>query len=164
MPISARQNSLQKSDAGFTLVEVMTALLIASMLAGAVLLLWPGENMTVRSVAEKLAARLTAAADESVLVNRQIALVVTGDGYGFDRREVGGWRRIDGRSALAFEFWPASTRMEIEKPSAADQADGRIAILDPLGGATPMRIVIGDAVKWVVEIDSEGAVHANPAG
>lgn len=120
--------------------------------------------MTVRSVAEKLAARLTAAADESVLANRQIALVVTSEGYGFDRREVDGWRRIDGRSTLAFQSWPASTPMEIEKPSAADQADGRIAIVDPLGGATPMRIVLGDTVKWVVEIDSEGAVHANPAG
>lgn len=164
MPISARLSSSPNSEAGFTLVEVMTALLIASMLAGAVLLLWPGENMIVRSTAERLAARLTAAVDESISVNRQIALVVTNDGYGFDRREANGWRRIDGNSALGFQSWPASTPMEIKKPVAADRTDGRIAILDPLGGATPMRIVIGDAVKWVVEIDNEGTVHANPAG
>jgi len=163
MPTSARLSSSPTLDAGFTLVEVMTALLIASMLAGAVLLLWPGENMTVRSTAERLAARLTAAVDESVSVNRQIALVVTSEGYGFDRREADGWRRIEGNSAFGFQSWPASTPMEIKKPGAADRTDGRIAILDPLGGATPMRIVIGDAVKWVVEIDNEGAVHANPA-
>lgn len=163
MPTSARPNDLHGSEAGFTLVEVMTALLIASMLAGAVLLLWPGANMTVRATAEKLAARVSAAADESVLVNRQIALVVTADGYGFDRREPDGWRRIEGDSPLAFQAWPAQVDAEIEAPSATEQPGNRIAILDPLGGATPMRLVIGGGVKWTVEIDTEGAVHANPS-
>lgn len=163
MQTSAKPNSPSTSEAGFTLIEVMTALLIASMLAGAVLLLWPGESMIVRSTAEKLAARLTTAADESVLANRQIAVFVTTQGYGFERREADGWRRLDGNSALAFEAWPASASAEIEKPAATERADGRIAFLDPLGGATPMRIVIGNTVKWIVEIDGEGAVHANPS-
>lgn len=163
MQTSARPSKAPGSEAGFTLVEVMTALLIASMLAGAVLLLWPGESMTVRTTAEKLAARVAAAADESVLVNRRIALVVTDEGYGFDRREPDGWRRLGSESALDFQSWPASTGAQIEMPPTAKQPGGRIAILDPLGGATPMRIVIGDAVQWVVEIDAEGAVHANPA-
>lgn len=164
MPTSARpSNPHLSTEAGFTLVEVMTALLIASMLAGAVMLLWPGENMTVRSAAEKLAARIAAAGDESVLTNRQIALVVTSEGYGFDRREPAGWRRLDETSPLAFQAWPAATGARVEKPAAGDQPGNRIAILDPLGGATPMRIVIGSAVKWAVEIDEKGAVRASPS-
>lgn len=164
MPISARpSNPHASSQAGFTLVEVMTALLIASMLAGAVLLLWPGENMTVRSAAERLAARIAAAGDESVLSNRQIALVVTSEGYGFDRREPTGWRRLDDSSPLAFHTWPAATGVRIEKPVEPSQPGNRIAVLDPLGGATPMRVVIGSTVKWVVEINEKGAVHASPS-
>lgn len=163
MPTSVRPSNTTAQDAGFTLVEVMTALLIASMLAGAVLLLWPGENMTVRSAAERLAARISAAADESVLSNRQIALVVTSYGYGFDRRELDGWRRMEGVSPLAFQSWPEATHAEIQKPAEAEQPGDRIAFLDPLGGATPMRLILGDTVKWVVEIDERGAVHANPA-
>lgn len=163
MLTSERPSSLSTSEAGFTLVEVMTALLIASMLAGAVLLLWPGENMTVRSAAERLAARISAAADESVLSNRQIALVVTSDGYGFDRRDLDGWRRLDGVSPLAFLSWPDSTGAEIQKPAEGERPGNRIAFLDPLGGATPMRLMLGDSVKWVVEIDERGAVHASPA-
>jgi general secretion pathway protein H len=155
--------SHSSAQAGFTLVEVMTALLIASMLAGAVMLLWPGENMTVRSTAEKLAARIAAAGDESVLANRQIALVVTSEGYGFDRREPAGWRRLDESSPLAFQSWPDTTGARVEKPAAGDQPGNRIAVFDPLGGATPMRITIGNAIKWVVEIDEKGAVHASPA-
>lgn len=164
MPISARPSRQRPdSEAGFTLVEVMTALLIASMLAGAVMLLWPGENMTVRSAAERLAARISAASDESVLDNRQIALVMSSEGYGFDRREASGWHRIDGNSPLAFQPWPAATGVRIEKPVDHKQAGNRIAVFDPLGGATPMRMVIGDTVKWVVEINEQGEVSASPS-
>lgn len=164
MPTSARpSNPEQSSEAGFTLVEVMTALLIASMLAGAVMLLWPGENMTVRSAAERLAARISAASDESVFANRQIALVVTSQGYGFDRREPTGWRRLSDDSPFAFQAWPAATGAQIEKPAEIARPDNRIAVFDPLGGATPMRIVIGNTVKWVVEIDEKGAVLASPS-
>lgn len=162
MPISARPNNPNCTEAGFTLVEVMTALLIASMLASAVMLLWPGENMTVRSTAERLAARIAAAADESVFSNRQLALVVNGEGYGFDRREADGWRRIDGVSPLAFQTWPASTRAEVDNPAKGGVLGDRVATLDPLGGVTPLRVVIGDAVKWAVEIDGKGDVHVGP--
>jgi len=163
MQTSGRKIEPLPSEAGFSLVEVMTALLIASMLAGAVLLLWPGQNMTVRDAAERLAARLEAAADESVLLNRQIALVVTTEGYGFDRREVDGWRRVDADHTLAFQTWPASSGAQIEAPSPTERLGDHVAVLDPLGGATPMRIVIGDEVRWSVEIDKEGAVHVDRA-
>ncbi len=163
MRTSGRKTEPSSPEAGFTLVEVMTALLIASMLAGAVLLLWPGQNMTVRDTAERLAARLEAAADESVLLNRQIALVVTAEGYGFERREADGWRRLESGHALAFQAWPASSDAQIEAPSPTERSGDHVAVLDPLGGATPMRVVIGDAVRWSVEIDKEGAVHVDRA-
>lgn len=160
---TSERTSETSSDAGFTLIEVMTALLIASMLAGAVLLLWPGQSMIVRDTAERLAARLKAAGDESVLLNRQIGLVVTAEGYGFDRRESDGWRRFETERTLAFQAWPASSYPEIEAPSSEDSLGDHVAIFDPLGGATPMRILIGDTVKWLVEIDKEGQIHADRA-
>lgn len=159
----SKESNPSAGEAGFTLVEVMTALLIASMLAGAVLLLWPGESMTVRDAAERLAARLEAAADESVLLNRQIALVMTPEGYGFDRREPDGWHRLETKAVLGFQAWPEALHTQIEAPALAQRDGNRIAFLDPLGGATPMRIVIGDTVQWSIEIDREGAIHANRA-
>jgi general secretion pathway protein H len=161
MPISATANRPRR-DAGFTLVEVMTTLMIVGLVASAVVLMAPGAGSRVREAAERLAARLDAASDASVMLNRGVALTVTADGYGFERQDESGWRRIETEPALAFQAWPAGTTARIEKPAPADRAGERITEFDPLGGATAMRIVIeGGGSRWTVAVDDMGAIHVD---
>lgn len=160
MPTSAPNSS----SAGFTLVETMAALFIVGLAAGAVVLMAPGQDARTRAAAERLAARLKAASDVSVMTNRDVALVVTAEGYGFERQEEAGWQRVDSEPALVFRAWPAGLVPHIELPKQGEAPMPRIAQFDPLGGATPLKIVLDDASsRWAVAIDDAGEIRVNRA-
>jgi type II secretion system protein H len=161
-PISATGNSRLKADAGVSLVEAMTALMIVGLMVGAVMLLAPGPDSKTRAEAERLAARLVLAGEESVIVNRPLSLVMNSEGYGFERLEDGGWFPAEHNSTLGFRAWPADVDVAIVEPDGAD-ADGRIARFDALGGATPVAVVIsGSGARWRVSIDAGGGVNVTP--
>ncbi len=158
MPTSAPSNR----SSGFTLVEVMTALFIVGLAASAVVLAAPGQDQRTREAAERLAGRLKAASDVSVMTNREVGLVVTSEGYGFERQDEGGWRRVEAEPALAFKAWPQGVSPDVA-PSIGEAPKPRhLAEFDPLGGATPMKLVLGDAgSQWSVEIDEGGDIHVS---
>ena len=147
-------------SSGFTLVEVMTALFIVGLAASAVVLVAPGQDVRVREAAERLAGRLKAASDVSVMTNREIALVATPEGYGFERRDEAGWKPVESEPALAFHAWPEGIAPELPPIEDKTPYSRRLAEFDPLGGASPMKIVIGRPESlWRVEIDEAGDVH-----
>lgn len=155
-------------SAGVSLVEMMVALFIAAMVAGAAMLMMPGPDRTQHEAARRLAARLAAASDESVMANRRIALVVTPEGYGFDRLEENGWVRIADRDALIFRAWPRGVAPALPQTETSSPPGGRVAVFDPVGGASPARIALaGDATNdgkgWTVEIDGSGVIHVDRA-
>lgn len=156
----------RRREGGFTLVEVMATLAVIGLVASAVVLAAPGEDARLRTGAERLGARLKLASDQSILINREIALVGGAEGYHFERREDGGWRRIDAPEALGFEPWPGKTPPSFEVPiEPGEEGDSqRLATFDPLGGATGMRLEFGAGVpSWSVSIDETGAIHVDRA-
>lgn len=158
MQTLATGNKTFAPDAGVTLVEVMTALLIISLMAGAVLLMAPGPDRKTRQEAERLGARAAMASEESIIVNRTLALVVTNEGYGFERLEETGWTPARVGTPLGFRSWPTALDARIEGTSA-ERGDARIARFDPQGGATPASVVLsGSGARWRVSIDGQGAV------
>lgn len=162
MLISATGNKRLAPDAGVTLVEAMMALMIVAMAAGAVILLAPGPDSKVREEAERLAARAVLASEESIIANRTTALVVTADGYGFERLEENGWAPAPHGSPLAFRRWPDGFEARVE--SGGDENDPRVARFDALGGATPASLVVtGAGAQWRVEVDGQGGVNVEPA-
>ena len=163
MPTSATGNRRWSSDAGVTLVEVMTALLIIALMAGAVLLLAPGPDRKTRIEAERLAARAVMASEESIIVNRTTALVVTVEGYGFERLEENGWAPARVGSPLGFRPWPSFLDARVEE-SGGDAGDPRVVRFDPQGGSTPASVVLsGAGARWRVEIDGQGGVNVERA-
>jgi type II secretion system protein H len=156
MPISSTGN--RRADAGFSLVEAMTALMVAAFVAGAVFLMAPSPSREARAQTERFAQRLALAADDSVLRNRPVALVVTNDGYGFERLERNGWAPVEPGSPLRFRAWPQGLSYRVEAPE--DVREGRVARFDATGGASPARIVLaGGGVRWRIEIDGQGRTH-----
>jgi type II secretion system protein H len=165
MPISATGRT-ERADSGYTLVEALTTLVIVGLVASAVMILAPGPDRTTGRFAEAMAARIAAASEESIIVNRPVGLFITDEGYGFARLEAAGWRRSTPASPLAFRPWPEGVAASVENAGAEDpaRADGLVARFDALGGATPARIVLsGDGVRWIVEIDGQGRAHVERA-
>ena len=150
----------RSASAGFTLVEVMATLAIVALVASSVLLMSPGADSRLRSALESMATRIDLASDQSILMNRQLALVATSEGYHFERLDEDGWQRLETVPSLGFQPWPASGAPEIEDVSDATTTH-RLARFDPLGGATPIRLRFGEG--WRVEIDQEGAVRVERA-
>lgn len=160
MATSATGNRRLPRDAGVTLVEAMVALMIVGLMAGAVVLLAPGPGQKTRQAAEQLAARMTLASEESVIANRPLALVVTHEGYGFERLEPNGWFPAEHGSPLGFRAWPSDVEARVE---AGDEAP-RIARFDALGGSTPAQVIVsGAGARWRVSLDGQGGVDVAPA-
>ncbi len=129
---------------------MLTALSVIAMMAGMVILAAPGPERRAREVAERVAARSIAAGEESVLTNKPIALMVTEEGYGFERFEEGGWRPLDAASPFGFRVWPDDVRA---------QAEGAVRF-EPTGSASPGAVVIEThAVRWRVDVDEGGRAH-----
>jgi general secretion pathway protein H len=155
MPISAIGN---RGDAGFTLVEALTTLVVIALIAGAVMLVLPGPERETRAFAERFASRLALASEESIIVNRPVALVMSNEGYGFARLEETGWRDMAAGSPLAFRPWPANLEARIEAAEASE--NGQAVRFDPLGAATPARITIASpGAAWRIDIDGQGRPH-----
>jgi general secretion pathway protein H len=141
-------------ERGFTLVELMVVLAILALAATAVVLTVPGEERTVRSEADRLAARLAAARDVAVIEGRSIAVNFAPSGYGFERRIDGAWQPLPGR-AFAQRSWPSGIRFVAgDGQSAARVRFDRIGI-----SPTPQAVVLsgGDA-REVVRVSAMGEV------
>lgn len=139
---------------GFTLVELMVVLAILGLAATAVVLTIPGEERSVRSEADRLAARLAAARDVAVIEGRSVAVNFAPSGYGFERRVAGAWQPLPGRS-FEQRNWPSDVRL------VAGNGQGAARILfDRVGTSpTPQAIVLtgGDA-REAVRVSATGEV------
>lgn len=76
---------IDRTDAGFTLLEMMIVLIIIAVMAGAVTLGIGSVTRapSVETEARRLATRLQAAADDAMLGDRIMAFTVEKHGYGF---------------------------------------------------------------------------------
>lgn len=159
MPISVIGNKRPRHDAGFSLVEAMAALMIIALVVAGVLLAAPGADSAAKGEAQRLAARVLAASEESILVNRPLALVVTSEGYSFERLEANGWVAAGHAAPFGFYAWPDDLNVVVAQRSG-EADDPRVARFDALGGATPALIVLGnDGASWRVGIEGDGGAY-----
>lgn len=165
MRISPPPSSAHRA-AGFTLVEMMVTLAVIGLLASVVMLAAPGADTRLHGELDRLAARLKLASDQSVLLNREIALVAAAEGYHFERLEEDGWVRMNAQTPLGFRPWPGRKAPLVEVPILPEAEDGgrRVAEFDPLGGASAMRLMFGETgAAWRVAIDEAGEIRVDRA-
>lgn len=152
----------RRGEDGFTLVEMLVAIGVVSMMAGLALLASPGPERRTQAFVEQFAAFVVRGGEESVIANTPVALVLSREGYGFARRHEHGWSLITHGSSLAQRPWPDGVSYDVEDGDKSEAAAGRIAVFDVLGGADPARIRLSRAGRsWRVELDSGGNVHVD---
>ena len=132
-PSEAGFTSLKRSaEHGFTLLELMVVLTIIGFISAAVVLAIPDPRGRVVEDADRFAARVAAARDEAVVTARPMGVWVSASGYGFQRREGGGWASID-QKPFGNANWKAGTRALVGKDGGQQIAfDGTGLPTDPL--------------------------------
>lgn len=85
----------RRSEAGFTLVELMVVIVIIGLTASVALLTAPPRGLSLAKEAERFGARLVRAKEEAVLTNRPVGVEVSATGYGFRTRTASGWAPLE---------------------------------------------------------------------
>lgn len=146
--------SASDGTAGFTLVEMLIVLAIIAAAAGAVTLGIGAATRApnVETEARRLATRLQAAADDSMLGDRLIAFTVEKHGYGFATMSADGLVPIR-NDALGFHRLPGGMVMTL------DVAPPVVLGVDGSGRPLAATIESGDQ-RWQVRYDGMRAIAA----
>jgi type II secretion system protein H len=143
-------------ERGFTLVEVMVALLVMALLTSAVLLATPDPGPRLGDEAERLAGRLAHARQAALSANRTVEMTLGAKGYAFREQRRGAWVALDDGPFEA-RAWPEGLAVAVEG------ADGRNAVrFDSTGGADPAVVrLAGRRGSASVSVDAQGEVRVD---
>lgn len=139
---------------GFSLVELMVALVILGLAATAVVLTLPTGTSGLAGEASRFAVRAAALRDRAIVEARPMRLWVSASGYGFEARQGAAWQPVADRT-LRTTDWPQGMTARWN-----GAAQGRISF-DRLGmadGDAELVLADGDA-RQAVRIDAAGGVH-----
>lgn len=141
-----------RSRSGFTLVELLIAVAIMGLAAGAVILSAPDPRPSVAEDAERFAARLSRAREEAILSNRPVAVEATAAGYAFTSFDGAAWSALE-EGPFGPETWTQGVTVE---PSEA-----RI-VFDPTGVTEADALTLTrDRNSRTITVDGAGEVTLN---
>jgi len=125
---------------------------ITGLAAGAVVLSVPDPRPSVAEDAERFAARLSRAREESILSNRPVAVEATQTGYAF--------AAFDGTRWTALQEGPFGPETWTEGTSVASAAGPVRVVFDPTGVAEPAAVTLTrDRHSRTVIVDGAGEVR-----
>lgn len=152
-PTSATGAEPPRAAAGFTLVELMVALVIVGLMASAVVLTVPDRGDAVGQQADRLGMHLQRVREEALLGTRPVELVADANGYSFRRQRFGGWQPLqDG------PFAPVAWEPGVH-PSRLPQGGQLTFHFDAIGAAPPQSLVlVQDARRVRIAVDGAGEV------
>lgn len=116
---------------GFTLIEMLAALLVMGLLVGLVsVTLRPDERGLLRDEAERLAQLLNLATEEARMTGRPVEWSAAGAAYRFRRAPVeGGWDEVRGDDPLRARVLPPGMTVSALRVEAAAPARMRLELL-----------------------------------
>ena len=112
---------------GFTLLELLVVLVIASILLGAVALnALPGDSQVLQDDAQRIALLLQAARDEAIVRNRAIAFDIDEQRYRFLIRQNDSWQVLTDDTLLRERTFRRAPLVVSLTPSTSDHSPLRI--------------------------------------
>lgn len=137
---------------GFTLVELLTVLVIIGLMSSAVVMTLPREKSAVLIEAKTLHRSLNIAAQESLLSGHTHALAVSETGY--EIREAFG----DSWTVQRQSDWPDGTRVDFTRNEARldlPKTFVPLVMFEPTGGATIFEMTLSD-LDHTITLESRG--------
>ena len=122
------------SEAGFSLVEMLTALAVLGLVASIVLLSGAPLRPSLASEADRLALRLAEARDLALVRNRSVLVEVTAEGYALRQRSGATWAPPAPRDATG---WSEGVTVSA--------GAGRLPLsilFDPMGLSAPAEVIL----------------------
>ncbi len=169
-----RHPVIRARQAGVTLIELLVVLVILALASTAVLLNAPPARPPVQKEAERMAARIRIALDESLTTRKSFRLVLDEGGYGFEVFSEGQWTEMPDHRFLAHRDFGKGVTAEIAAGEAAlsnARALGESArpvvdettrlALDPLGAQDQLQVRLSSSDgAWFVKLGASGAAEA----
>lgn len=160
---------IQRTQRGFTLIEVAVVMLVIVIVLGIVSInLGPDRETPVRDEARRMAALLQTAQQESILQGKILAVAIERQGYYFlmlnDNNE---FKPVDGDEVLRARPLPSGiviSTVDIEgMPDDGETQTPRLILL-PTGELSPFTVIFSQGdVRWRVEGTLTGEITAQTA-
>ncbi len=161
----------RRGEAGLSLVEVMTALLVIGLATSMVVIAFPQRAALVEESANAFAAQLVAAADTAIAGGQPVGVFLDAEGYRFARRTGPEWMTIREDRTLRPRDWPEGVEAELLRAGGPAGA-GRMSDLsqqqmpalpqirfDPTGAANAAAIeLMAEGATRMVRISEDGGV------
>jgi general secretion pathway protein H len=145
-------------DAGVSLIEVLIALAVVAVMAGAVIVYMGGGETPARETADRLAGRLAEAREYALVSGETIGFAADFDARGwrfFDAR-TGSWRVIEDHPALRPERLEPGVSLlltdgALPRRDEAAEIEAPQVLFDPTGFDQPFRVTVRDG-EQVLEV------------
>ena len=171
---TARPATGQPDDAGVSLVEVIVAVFIVGLAAGAIVTALPQRDGPVASDAKKLFTVMEDARNEARLRGVPVELRLSDEGYRLVRWSPVGWQSVDvGRER--FVDFACDCQLSLERRAEWDagdrvftRPDGTVEDVirfEPTGLLAPVILALRDGERdALIEVDEAGAMTLETAG
>jgi general secretion pathway protein H len=150
---------------GFTLIEILVVVLLIAITATLVTVnLQPRPDKRAKLEADRFAALVGQAREESILQGRAIAVEVDakGDGYRFLAQGNDGWKLIEKDDLLRPRKVPEPLSIRIKLPSQTDTANDKI-ICQIDGSVSTFDVTIGTKqLGYIVSVDESQKITVKP--
>lgn len=137
----ARPQPESRNEAGFTLVEILTVLVIIGVMSSVVILSMPTPKTELDKQAELMVGTLNKMAQESIINGRVSAAGFDRSGYALYQYTDDGWQE------MAADEWDASYRLKYKRYGASldipKKAEPSI-LFQPTGLSTPFELAMSD--------------------
>ncbi len=134
-------------DAGFSLLELLVAMVIAGVLVGVAALSIGGFDRSLRFEAERLAQLLALAREEAQVRGAPIRFDHDDERYAFFIWRERRWQPVSDDADLREREWEQPTRVRIERPDGRREIEfGR----DHVDAPFVLKLVRGDTVATIV--------------
>lgn len=142
------------SQAGMTLIEVLTVVFVVGLMSSIVVLTAPKEAPPERKFTDLLASSLEGAMDRAILSGVPVALRVTENAVYLEEWREAGWSRIDrSENKISGRF----VAQMIEPIRGEDEKAGLVC--DPTGWVSPAFFrVTGRKERWDIIVQESGEV------
>jgi prepilin-type N-terminal cleavage/methylation domain-containing protein len=156
MPILATGSRPARSDAGFSLVELLAVMAVLSLMVGAVVLSWPAARSPADLDSEAMAAQLSRFVDDGSALGEMRALGVSEDGVVAFRHDGLAWQEA------AVLPWPETVRIRFERAGTrADLPEAATPdlLFEPFGAVPDFTLVLGGrGVEYRIGSDDWGRI------